>query len=319
MPYLIGIDEAGYGPNLGPLVISATVWQVDGDLADGDLYKRLRGCVAKSPAAKGGRLAIADSKVLYSPAQGIGLLERGVLAAVRLTGGDCSTWRKIWAALDGEPDSYLDPLPWHAAYDHDLPLVADPHDLAALDTRLREKFARAGVRLVALRSTAVFPERFNEWTGRCGTKGEALSQLTLRLAGEALGLCEDEPVMIVCDKHGGRNQYGRLLQQQFPDPLIEVYAEQLAESIYRWGPPERRMAFHFRARGESFLPVALASMTSKYLRELAMRAFNHFWCSRVENLEPTAGYPLDARRFRAAIRETQTALGIDDRVLWRSR
>ena len=28
MTYLIGTDEAGYGPNLGPLVISATVWQV---------------------------------------------------------------------------------------------------------------------------------------------------------------------------------------------------------------------------------------------------------------------------------------------------
>ena len=28
MPYLIGMDEAGYGPNLGPLVVSASVWQM---------------------------------------------------------------------------------------------------------------------------------------------------------------------------------------------------------------------------------------------------------------------------------------------------
>ena len=28
MAFLIGTDEAGYGPNLGPLVISATVWEV---------------------------------------------------------------------------------------------------------------------------------------------------------------------------------------------------------------------------------------------------------------------------------------------------
>src|SRR5215203_3406446 len=29
MPYLIGTDEAGYAPNLGPLVVTATVWHVD--------------------------------------------------------------------------------------------------------------------------------------------------------------------------------------------------------------------------------------------------------------------------------------------------
>ena len=41
MPYLVGTDEAGYGPNLGPLVVSATVWRVD-TLHDTDLYSRLR-------------------------------------------------------------------------------------------------------------------------------------------------------------------------------------------------------------------------------------------------------------------------------------
>jgi hypothetical protein len=60
-------------------------------------------------------------------------------------------------------------------------------------------------------------------------------------------------------------------------------------------------------------------MLSKYLRELAMRPFNEFWCGRVADLAPTAGYPRDAHRFRAAIQPTQMALGIDDRMLWRFR
>ncbi len=60
-------------------------------------------------------------------------------------------------------------------------------------------------------------------------------------------------------------------------------------------------------------------MTSKYLRELAMRAFNDFWCSRVPNLTATAGYPVDAKRFKAAIAAAQTELGIDDQLLWRIR
>ena len=44
MAYLIGTDEAGYGPNLGPLVVSATVWRVD-SVKHTDLFSRLRGAV----------------------------------------------------------------------------------------------------------------------------------------------------------------------------------------------------------------------------------------------------------------------------------
>ena len=124
---------------------------------------------------------------------------------------------------------------------------------------------------------------------------------------------------VVCDKHGGRNRYGRLLQERFPEYLIEVHEESLAASTYRWGPDERRIEVRFCAGGESFLPVALASMVSKYLRELAMQAFNDFWCRQVPNLRPTAGYPGDALRFKREIAKVQNRLGIDDRVLWRSR
>ena len=79
------------------------------------------------------------------------------------------------------------------------------------------------------------------------------------------------------------------------------------------------MQAHFKAGGESFLPAALASMTSKYLREMAMRALNHFWCAQVDGLRPTAGYPLDARRFKAEIADAQRGLDVADHVLWRCR
>ena len=59
-------------------------------------------------------------------------------------------------------------------------------------------------------------------------------------------------------------------------------------------------------------------MASKYLRELAMRALNDYWRGRVPGLRATAGYPQDAKRFRADIAETQAKLHIADRVLWRT-
>ena len=80
---------------------------------------------------------------------------------------------------------------------------------------------------------------------------------------------------------------------------------------------QRRVEFCFQTKAERHLPAALASMASKYLRELAMRALNAFWCGRSPGLRPTAGYPQDAKRFRADIAHALAELQIDDRVLWR--
>ena len=89
--------------------------------------------------------------------------------------------------------------------------------------------------------------------------------------------------------------------------------------MYRFGAaPSDASKSPFRPRAEAHVPAALASMASKYLRELAMRAFNEFWRRRVEGLHPTAGYPQDAKRFKADIAAAQTALGIDDDLLWRN-
>src|SRR5438128_1233396 len=151
MPYLIGTDEAGYAPNLGPLVISATVWHVEDHASQDDLYKRLRAVVCKSPSRKQPlrRLAIGDSKLLYRPPHGLSLLERGVLAALGAL--DCFplNWDEIWQSLDIDSGLHLGLLPWHVDYCLKLPLEADGEDLRALVPKLRGALARAGVRLVA--------------------------------------------------------------------------------------------------------------------------------------------------------------------------
>jgi len=320
MAYLIGTDEAGYAPNLGPLVITCTVWRIAKVPPDLDLYRRLQAVVCpEGDGGAGGPLLVADSKVVYSPARGLRLLERGVLAMVGLVDDVPNDWRAAWQLLDSEAAAHLDHLPWHRDYDSALPHTADRDDVLNAAGRLREGLAAAGVELVSVRSTAVFPEPFNDGADRWGNKAEALSRWTLALVAEALEACEAEEVRVTCDKHGGRNRYGRLLQEHFPEHLIEVYEEGLAASTYRWGPDERRIEVRFCAGGESFLPVALASMVSKYLRELAMQAFNDFWCRQVPNLRPTAGYPKDASRFKREIAQVQNRLGIDDRVLWRWR
>ena len=151
-------------------------------------------------------------------------------------------------------------------------------------------------------------------------RSEVLSKTTLGLVTQLInGLPEREPVFVNCDKHGGRNKYSPLIQAEFPETLVEVHGESRPISIYRFGQDSGRVEMRFQAKGEGFLPAALASMTSKYLRELAMRAFNDFWCRRVDDLKPTAGYPVDARRFHTQIKPAQKRLAISDTALWRRK
>jgi hypothetical protein len=169
-------------------------------------------------------------------------------------------------------------------------------------------------------SRAVFPEGFNALVERFGTKGAALTHQTLDLAAGLIAGLEGGPIAVVCDKHGGRNRYAAALWEHFPDAApIAVCEEGRKQSVYRFGPAERRFEFRFQSGGESHLPTALASMQSKYLRELAMRAFNAFWCRHVPGLKPTAGYPQDAKRFRRDVAHKLGELKIAETVLWRVR
>src|SRR3989442_1432980 len=82
MPWIIGIDEAGYGPNLGPLVMTSVACRVPNELAEGDLWDVLKSAVRRHPSEDDGRLLIEDSKLVYSPARGLLDLETGVIAAL---------------------------------------------------------------------------------------------------------------------------------------------------------------------------------------------------------------------------------------------
>ena len=71
MAYLIGIDEAGYGPFLGPLCIGATYWSIPDELfsSDVDLYQLLEELVTTTLKDKT-RIMIGDSKLAYKPGSG---------------------------------------------------------------------------------------------------------------------------------------------------------------------------------------------------------------------------------------------------------
>ena len=337
MHYLIGTDEAGYGPNLGPLLISASVWalpepQVSGDSsavggsapANTDLYSLLGDVVAAAPPRRGSnnksQVAIADSKKLYKPGGGWKHLERGLWAAMAALGRHPSDWLDVWKALSPDSCNAMASVPWYQQnMQRPLPKDVDAEEISRLIEVFVEGLARAGVQLIDLRSRAVFAGQFNARLNEHVSKGALLSHETLELVAEVVRPLGEGTIHVVCDKHGGRNRYADLLADHFPERLIEIYGEGCLQSVYRFGPPERRVEICFQAKGEGFLPAALASMASKYLRELAMEALNDFWCQRVEGLRPTAGYPADALRFHQAIAKAQAEAGVPDEMLWRRK
>lgn len=331
MPFIIGTDEAGYGPNLGPLVVAATAWEVPDEPVDMDLFTRLEAGVAhcgeqaqSNPVAEtADRLVIGDSKLVYRAGQGLSCLERGVLGALRAAQCRVAGWRDLWRVLAESALGTLAAEPWYADFDRPLPLELSTQDIDGASGVLSDAMNAAGVRLVAVACRPVFPREFNGRAASCGGKGALLTEVSLELAASLLRFL-DGPAWLIFDKHGGRNFYVGAIQQLLCDGdqggrFVQVVRESRGLSVYRFRCGPHPIESHFCSGGESHLPVALASMTAKYVRELAMLAFNAWWCERVPGLRPTAGYPVDARRFKRDIAREQRRLKIQDEVLWRER
>ena len=70
----------------------------------------------------------------------------------------------------------------------------------------------------------------------------------------------------------------------------------------------RRIAVQFQPESEAkHMPVALASMLAKLTREMMMARFNAYWCGRMPELKPTAGYRNDGWRWLQDVKDVITA------------
>lgn len=328
MGLLIGMDEAGYGPNLGPLVVTVTVWEVPGLPREFDLWAAMADVASPSPSKEPLKLQIADSKQVYSPGKGLAALEKSVLAALRLLEIAPRTLLEVESVLsqvsdaadsmekdDGHRPAAVGQRPEWLDRELVLPTEVDPSLIGDIATKWLGCCQRAGVKLLAVRSEIVQPQRFNELVRAADNKALALSRLSLGLLRSVWNPDDKQPTLVICDKHGGRNRYEDLLAEILDDQMVFSVGESRERSVYRVGSTELR----FQMKAEANFPVALASLVCKYVRELSMEVFNQFWAEHVSGLKPTAGYPLDAVRFRRDIAEAQSRLGITDDVLWRER
>jgi ribonuclease HII len=309
-----GIDEAGYGPLLGPLVVSGVAFEVPDEAAGDDLWTRLAGVVTRSPR-DADRVAVNDSKRLFDQSRGLRHIERTALAFAAAAGLGATTFRSLLGALADVADD-LDAYPWHSGVDFPVPLAADPARLAVDAQRLA---SAEGGRFLGVRAHPVLVGEFNRHVESVGTKAATLFAKTALLLARFWRDWGDRGLIVHVDKHGGRNRYGLLLHQTFFGARVRTLVEGAEESVYEISDGARRMTVGFYVRGDSgHLPVALASIFSKYLRELFMHSFNAYWQRHVPDLVPTAGYYTDGQRFLRDIADARRRLAIPDHLLIRN-
>jgi len=99
MAVLVGIDEAGYGPIMGPLVVSSSAFSLPKDLLKFDLWHILRRSLSDKRSRLAGRLLITDSKKAYSRSIGIKHLERTTITLLKCLGTEPATLTELMEFL----------------------------------------------------------------------------------------------------------------------------------------------------------------------------------------------------------------------------
>ncbi|MBA2479447.1 MAG: hypothetical protein H0V44_02200 [Planctomycetes bacterium] len=268
-----GIDEAGYGPLLGPLSIAA----VSAACAD---EKSLKAGFRRA------RTGAKDSKQVHTSGD-IAAIEAVALPAITwLTGNQPATASECFAAM-GESIEVRDGIPWMDSAAHvALPVAA---------VRLK-RWDIPGVEPRGLHGRLIQPREYNA----AGRSGMNKADLELAAVGSLLSAIhrDDQHAQTIVDRLGGRRYYGDFLQTLWPRSMVLIETEAPGISSYRALGASAEHAVHFCVDGESVSPLtAVASCIAKYVRELHMLLLNRFWSGRFPHLRPSAGYGRDARRW----------------------
>jgi hypothetical protein len=317
----VGVDEAGYGPRFGPLVVGRATLVIPNLPAfpESDpprLWQRLSKAVSRSVGGAKGRLVVADSKKVKTKAAGIRHLERSCLAFAGLAGitaADTAGWLDAmgcdWHGVAECPAWYAANAdrPWQP-----LPSESTPGELAIDRNVLQGTCRRIGVTCPELAAAVVHERSFNHRLTATRSKAAVSFEHVARHLHDAWQTHGEAHPLVVVDRQGGRTDYRELLAMTVPDAEVAVVEQSPERARYELRRGSRKMHVCFETEAEDrHMPVALASMVSKYTRELLMHRLNAYFTHAIAGLAPSAGYGVDGNRFLSEVESHLPRLGLD--------
>lgn len=301
----VGIDEVGYGPILGPLVIGfiPIVTSLNPDKFNREINEFL---------LKNDLIKIQDSKLFFRGRNKHFKLELEILGFLSLFYNPFTYYKEFLRIflrnkVMWEKAIWLDPnlkVPF---------FIKEESSSIVLDKRsiYKKCFSTTTSKIRKPWLFQIEPYLFNRMLESYDTKSELI---TYSVCGWVRRFIEihspDYDITFYIGRHGGRKFYQRHLYRFFEK--VQIVEEKDAYSHYRVQLDGLHSNLIFIKDAEKKFPiVALSSMVAKYFRELSMHCFNLFWQKYKVSLKPTSGYIPDALGFMENIKDVVQKLNMN--------
>ncbi len=261
----LALDENGYGPILGPLVVT-------GIAASSDLP-------ADWPAE------IYDSKRLFSSVNKLAKIERIALSIFKISNKTIP--KSVLDIFDSFENTYCSEKKHRICFQHlpHLPLCTPTNEIERYSECLSGFLEEHKILIESVNVQILCVSKFNELCRKNLKKDFINYTLFEKIILQSLNYCDN--LMVKAGKIGGRKTYTRFLKHGFSHWRITEKQEDFDNSTYLIEKNNKKIVLSFLKDIEqkSFLGT-LAGICGKYVRELFMTGINKYF----GNEKPISGY-----------------------------